>query len=70
MAKVTVIKATSRASIKVGDSFYTVEFGEEKSIQDKDDIEAEKAILWEECNGEVDRQIEEIMQMFKSRKSH
>lgn len=70
MAKTTLIRAISRASIKISDNFYTVEFGEEKSIQDKDDIESEKAILWEECNGEVDRQIEEIMQMFKDRKNH
>ena len=69
MAKTTIIKASSRASIKVGDSFYTIEYGEEKSIQDNDDIEAERATLWEECNGEVDRQIEEIMQMFKDRKN-
>lgn len=70
MAKTTIIKATSRASIKVGDSFYTIEYGEERSVEDTDNLESERADLWETCNGEVDRQIEEIMQMFKDRKSH
>lgn len=70
MAKTTIIKATSRASIKVGDSFYTIEYGEERSVEDNDNLESERADLWETCNGEVDRQIEEIMQMFKDRKNH
>ena len=69
MAKTTIIKATSRASIKVGDSIYTIEYGEERSVEDNDNLESERADLWETCNGEVDRQIEEIMQMFKDRKS-
>lgn len=70
MAKTTIIKATSRASIKVGDSsFYTIEYGEERSVEDTDNLESERAELWETCNGEVDRQIEEIMQMFKDRKN-
>lgn len=69
MAKTTIIKATSRASIKVGDSFYTIEYGEERSVEDTDNLESERADLWETCNGEVDRQIEEIMQMFKDRKN-
>lgn len=68
MAQTTIIKATSRASIKVGDSFYTIEYGEERSVEDTDNLESERADLWETCNGEVDRQIEEIMQMFKDRK--
>lgn len=73
MAKTTIIKATSRASIKVGDSFYTVEYGEERNVEVEDShglLEEERADLWETCNGEVDRQIEEIMQMFKDRKNH
>lgn len=70
MAKTTVIKASSRASIKVGDSFYTIEYGEERSVEDTDNLESERADLWETCNGEVDRQIEEIMQMFKERKKY
>ena len=68
MAKTTVIKASSRASIKVGDSFYTIEYGEERSVEDTDNLESERADLWETCNGEVDRQIEEIMEMFKNRR--
>lgn len=68
MAQTTLIKAISRASIKIGDSFYTVEYGEERSTEPNEDLEESRASLWESCNGEVDRQIEEIMDMYKSRK--
>lgn len=69
MAKTTLIRAISRASIKISDNFYTIEYGEERSVEDNDNLESERADLWETCNGEVDRQIEEIMQMFKDRKN-
>lgn len=68
MAKTTVIKATSRISVKIGDNFYTVEYGEERSVAASEDVEVARAGLWETCNGEVDRQIEEIYEMFKQRK--
>lgn len=68
MAKTTLIKATSRASVKVGDSFYTIEYGEERSVAPSEDLEEARASLWETCNGEVDRQIEEIYEMYKERK--
>ena len=66
-AKVTSIKATSRASIKVKDSYYTVEYSEERMIPDIDgvDIEAERKALWEDVNAECDNQCEEIVKTFK-----
>ena len=72
MAQTTIIKATSRASIKIatrgGDQFYTIEYGEERSVEPGEDLEEARASLWESCNGEVDRQIEEIYEMYKERK--
>lgn len=62
--KVVTIKATSRASVKVADSFYTVEYCEERSIDPEDNIEEERAKLWDTCNGEVDAQIEDILKSF------
>ena len=62
--KVTSIRATSRASVKVADSFYTVEYCEERSIDPDDIIEDERAKLWDTCNLEVDRQIEDILKSF------
>lgn len=62
--KVVTIKATSRASVKVADSFYTVEYCEERSIDPEDNVEEERAKLWDTCNGEVDTQIEDILKTF------
>lgn len=61
------IKATSRASVKVGESYYTVEYSEEKIIPDIEgiDIEKERQFLWEDINAECDNQIEDILKTFK-----
>lgn len=66
--KTTTIRATSRASVKVNDSFYTVEWCEERSLDPDDTIEEERAKLWETCNEEVDKQIEDILKSFGSRR--
>ena len=66
----TSIRATSRGSIKVGkqgkESYYTVEYSEERVIPDVEDIdlESEKQILWDAVNREVDRQIDDILRNF------
>jgi hypothetical protein len=62
--KVTSIRATSRASVKVHDSFYTVEYCEERSIDPEDDVVEEREKLWNTCNSEVDAQIEDILKSF------
>lgn len=61
--KVTVIKASSRVSTKIGDTFYTVEYGEERSVEGAKNLKAEREKLWNTCNTEVDRQIEEILKI-------
>ena len=63
----TSIKFTSRASVKVGDSFYTVEACEERLIPAIDgvDIEQEKKLLWDAVNTECDTQIEDILKTYK-----
>lgn len=65
--KVTSIRATSRASVKVHDSFYTVEYCEERSIDPEDDVVEEREKLWNTCNGEVDAQIEDILKSFSKK---
>lgn len=65
--KVTAIRATSRASVKVNDSFYTVEWCEEHSLDETDEITDEREKLWETCNAEVDKQIEDILRSFSKR---
>ena len=67
-AKITTIRATSRASIKIRDNFYTFEYGEERTIPDIEgvDIESERLALWEDANAEVDNQIEETLRIFNN----
>ena len=64
-AKTTSIRITSRASVKVGDSFYTVEYCEERAIPDDADIVQERKILWDEANVECDNQITDILKTYK-----
>lgn len=61
----TSIRITSRASIKVKDSFYTIEYCEERSIPEGANLEEERAELWGVCNTEVDNQLEDIIRMSK-----
>ena len=62
--KITSIRVTSRASVKIHDSFYTVEYCEERSIDPDDNVEEERAKLWDTCNNEVDAQIEDTIKSF------
>lgn len=63
--KITTIKAISRASVKIKESFYTVEYGEERSLDPDDNAEEERLKLWVTCNNEVDTQLEDILKSFK-----
>ena len=62
--KVTSIRATSRASVKINDSFYTVEWCEEHTLDESDDVEQARKNLWDICNTECDTQIEDILKSF------
>lgn len=66
----SVIKFSSRASVKIThngqDHYYTVEYGEERQINNFDDIDIkkERQSLIDNCNSIVDDQIEEITKTF------
>lgn len=64
----TTIRATSRASVKIRDNFYTLEYCEERTIPDVEgiDLETEKKILWDDVNREVDQQVEDICNALKN----
>lgn len=66
-AKTKTIKATSRASVKVNDSFYTLEYTEERTIPQTSNvnIQLEKDLLWDEVNSQVDKQIEDVLRAFR-----
>ena len=65
VAKTTCIRATSRASVKIGDSFYTLEYCEERALPDNADVEKERALLWDVVNNECDNQIQDVLKTFK-----
>lgn len=69
-AKTTIIKFNSRASIKIKDSFYTFEYGEERQIEDvnKVNIDLEIKALTEACNNVVDNEIQEIVTMLQNKR--
>lgn len=66
-AIITKIQATSRASVKIKDSYYTLEYSEERMIPDSVpvDIESERSILWQTVNNEVDNQIADVLNSTK-----
>ena len=66
-AKITTIAATSRASVKIRDNYFTVEYHEERVIPDVEgvNIEQERRILWDVVNAECDTQIDDISKTFK-----
>lgn len=68
MAKTTTIKASSRASIKVNDNFYTIEWTEERSVGENDNIVEEREKLWSVANSEVDAQIQDILETFSKKR--
>ena len=66
-AIITKISATSRASIKIDDRYFTVEYSEERAIPNLEDtdIDKERKVLWDTVNNECDSQVEEIYNTFK-----
>ena len=69
-ARTTQIRATSRASVKIKESYYTVEYTEERTIPDTEgvNLEEERKLLWNDVNDEVDGQIEDIIKSFAKSK--
>ena len=69
-AIISKISATSRASVKIDDSYYTLEYTEERVIPDLPDIDIveERLLLWDTVNGECDRAIAETWDAVKNRK--
>ena len=63
----TSIRFTSRASIKIKDSFYTIEACEERAIPDVEgvNLEEERKLLWDTVNAECDQQLEDIIKLTK-----
>lgn len=68
-AKLITIKFSSRASVKIvnnGEHYYTIEYGEERQVQDinKTNLDKERQFLIDDCNNIVDNQVKEIIETF------
>ena len=66
-AVVNKISATSRMSVKINDTFYTLEYSEERLIPAVEgvNLEEERKALWECVNNEVDNQVHDIYSLYK-----
>lgn len=66
-ARISKISATSRASVKIRDSYFTLEYTEERVIPEVEgvDIEAERTLLWQTVNDQVDIQVNETIAAVK-----
>ena len=65
--KILTIKANSRAAIKIFDNYFTVEYAEERSVDENDNIEVQREDLWETVNAECDDQVQKIIKTFKKK---
>lgn len=67
-AKTVTISATSKATVQLKNNYYSFSYSEERILPENDpdvDIEQERKLLWDTLNNEVDKQIEEITQLYK-----
>ena len=62
-AKPTIIKFNSRASINIKDCWYTFEYGEERQIDNFNEVNIDKEIeaLTNDCNLVVDNQLQDVI---------
>lgn len=67
-AKVVTISGTSKATVQVNNNYYSFSYSEERQLPENDEgvcIEQERELLWDTLNSEVDRQVEQIVQLYQ-----
>lgn len=70
-AVTTSIQAHSRISVKLNDTFYTFEFVEQREFpvdlmdESKIDLNKERKLLWHEVHAQVDKQVQDVVEMLK-----
>lgn len=60
------ITASGRMSVKLGNNYYTFEFTEERSVPEDCDLEIEREELWNTVIGEVERQVDYTVDLYKA----
>lgn len=66
-AKTVKISGTSKATVQIKNNYYSFSYSEERELPEDDtrtNIEKERELLWETLNTEVDKQIDEITQLY------
>lgn len=65
-AIITTITASSKMSVKINDTYVTVDYMESRAVPDTEDvdIEAERQALWDACNDQVENQIDIAIKAF------
>lgn len=65
--EVVEIRADSSATVELNKKWFKVNYGETRIIKNPNKvcIEAEREKLWVTVNGEVDKQIQDIVESFK-----
>ena len=61
MAKTTTIHASVKITPKINDRFYYFEYGEERTVDENDNLEQERIDLFDTCYNEVANQINETL---------
>lgn len=66
-AKITMISGTSKATVQINNNYYSFSYTEERQLPVEDDvnIELERELLWDTLNSEVDKQVEQIVNLYK-----
>ena len=61
------IRADSSATVEINKKWFKVSYGETRIINNPEtvNIEEERQKIWDTVNGEVDKQIQDIIQSFK-----
>ncbi len=65
--KTVFIEAHSRVSVKIKESFYTFEFVERREVPEDADLPAEREALGSNVHGEVDKQVEDVVNAMQGR---
>ena len=70
-AVTTSIQAHSRISVKLNDTFYTFEFVETREFpidlidEGRIDLNKERELLWDNVHAQVDKQVQDVVEMLK-----
>lgn len=63
---VRIISATSKVSVQLNDVWYAFSFSETRDIHKDENMNKERADLWDTVNAEVDNQVQYVLDTLKN----